>query len=186
MIRDFVATGIVRYTVQRLRLPGRRPRPRRVAAGRRGRAVRRRPGQVLGVPRLAVRQPESERREPGLVQPGRRSMRSPRRSASTRPRSTPAWPIPAKAAAVQAERTPGTALGVNGTPVDLRQRQQVQTLTTYADLAAMIRSLAGLPASPAARASRGSAASPGPSGLGRRDDGAAAGRRQPAWPCSAC
>jgi protein-disulfide isomerase len=74
---------------------------------------------------------------------------------------------PAKATQVQAERTQGTALGVQGTPSIFVDGKQV-TLTTYADLANQIRSLAGSStgspgaASPGA-ASPGSSAQPGPS-----------------------
>jgi protein-disulfide isomerase len=73
---------------------------------------------------------------------------------------------PAKAAAVQAERTAGTALGVQGTPSIFVDGKQV-TLTTYADLAALIRSLAGPASSAPAGASpnaspAGVSASPGP------------------------
>jgi protein-disulfide isomerase len=66
---------------------------------------------------------------------------------------------PAKATAVQAERTAGTALGVQGTPSIFVNGKQV-TLTTYADLSALIRSLAGPASSAPAGASPGSTASP--------------------------
>ncbi len=73
---------------------------------------------------------------------------------------------PARAAAVQAEQDAGTALGITGTPA-IFVNQHLQTLTTYANLAATIRSLAGLPASPAASSSGGTGASPGASGSGQ-------------------
>ena len=57
---------------------------------------------------------------------------------------------PAKAAAVQAERAAGTALGVDSTP-SIFVNGKLVTLTTYQDLANLIRSLA--PASPAPSAS---------------------------------
>ncbi len=63
---------------------------------------------------------------------------------------------PAKATAVVAERTAGSALGVGGTPTIFVNGKQV-SLTTYDNLAAMIRSLApsasGSPAAPSAVAS---------------------------------
>jgi protein-disulfide isomerase len=59
---------------------------------------------------------------------------------------------PARAAAVQTEQDAGTALGINGTPA-IFVNQKLQALTTYANLAAEIRSLAGLTASPSATAS---------------------------------
>ena len=67
---------------------------------------------------------------------------------------------PAKATAVQAETTAGTALGVNSTPSIFVNGKAI-SLTTYTDLATMIRSLA--PASPSASAGVSApAASPSP------------------------
>ena len=67
VIQDFVATGIVHYTFNNYAFLGDGHDPERVARCSGGCAVRRRPGQVLGVPRLAVREPEPQRREPRLV-----------------------------------------------------------------------------------------------------------------------
>lgn len=74
---------------------------------------------------------------------------------------------PAKTGLVQAERAQGTALGVHETPTIIVDGKQV-TLTTYDDLANMIRSLAGASkGSPGAAspgtASPGSSVTPGPS-----------------------
>ncbi len=68
---------------------------------------------------------------------------------------------PAKATAVQAERTAGEALGVGGTPT-IFVNGKVVTLTTYDALANLIRSLA--PASPSPASSNGPPASPAPGG----------------------
>lgn len=49
---------------------------------------------------------------------------------------------PAKATAIQAEQAAGTALGITGTPA-IFVDDKLRTLTTYADLSAAIRELAG-------------------------------------------
>jgi protein-disulfide isomerase len=64
---------------------------------------------------------------------------------------------PAKAAAVGAEQTAGTALGINSTPSIFVNGKAI-SLTTYTDLAALIRSLA--PASPGASAPASTTSSP--------------------------
>jgi protein-disulfide isomerase len=66
---------------------------------------------------------------------------------------------PAKASAVQAERTAGSALGVDETPT-IFVNGKIVALTTYQDLANLIRSLA--PAAPSPAASSGPPASPAP------------------------
>lgn len=71
---------------------------------------------------------------------------------------------PTKAAAIQAEKAAGTALAIAGTPA-IYINGKLQGLTTYADLAATIRSLAG-PASSAPASSSGGA-SPAASGAGQ-------------------
>ncbi len=69
---------------------------------------------------------------------------------------------PAKATAVRAETTAGTALGVDSTPTIFVNGKAI-SLTTYTDLAAMIRSLA--PAAPSASAGASvPAATPSPAG----------------------
>jgi protein-disulfide isomerase len=69
---------------------------------------------------------------------------------------------PAKPAAVQAELSAGATLGITGTPA-IFVNGKLQTLTTYDDLAAEIRSLAPA-SSPGASSSPAAAGSPTPSG----------------------
>ncbi len=89
LIDQYVATGKVRLVYRDFAFIDNGAATGRVAPGRRGRAVRRR--QVLGVPRLPVREPEPEGREPRARSPSRSSPRSPMRSARTGRPMTHAW-----------------------------------------------------------------------------------------------
>jgi protein-disulfide isomerase len=70
---------------------------------------------------------------------------------------------PAKAAAVQAEFSAGSALGITGTPA-IFVNGKLQTLTTYTALAAEIRSLAPASSAGAPSSSPAAASSASPSG----------------------